>query len=82
MFQFVAAIVYGFSFSEHYLHFRWGVSVGSSNGVMMRYVLVVRCLSHSKGRGEGNMHMHSGKLNGSTLFTIYNMHYVNFRIQV
>ena len=23
-----------------------------------------------------------GKLNGSTSFTIYNMHYVNFRIQV
>ena len=23
LFQFVAAIVYGFSFSEHYLHFRW-----------------------------------------------------------
>mgnify|MGYP006972291132 FL=1 len=44
LFQFVAAIVYGFSFSKHYLHFRWGVSVSSSNGVMMRYVLVVRVL--------------------------------------
>ena len=31
---------------------------------------------------EGNMHIRSGKLNGSTSFTIYNMHYVNFRIQV
>ena len=30
----------------------------------------------------GNMHICSGKLNGSTSFTIYNMHYVNFRIQV
>ena len=30
----------------------------------------------------GNMHIRSGKLNGSTSFTIYNMHYVNFRIQV
>ena len=30
----------------------------------------------------GNMHISSGKLNGSTSFTIYNMHYVNFRIQV
>ena len=28
------------------------------------------------------MHICSGKLNGSTSFTIYNMHYVNFRIQV
>ena len=25
------------------------------------------------------MHVHSGKLNGSTSFTIYNMHYVNFQ---
>ena len=32
--------------------------------------------------GVGNMHIRSGKLNGSTSFTIYNMHYVNFRIQV
>ena len=31
---------------------------------------------------EGNMHIRSGKLNGSTSFTIYNMQYVNFRIQV
>ena len=31
---------------------------------------------------EGNMSIRSGKLNGSTSFTIYNMHYVNFRIQV
>ena len=31
---------------------------------------------------EGNMYIRSGKLNGSTSFTIYNMHYVNFRIQV
>ena len=30
----------------------------------------------------GNMHIRSRKLNGSTSFTIYNMHYVNFRIQV
>ena len=30
----------------------------------------------------GNMHIRSGKLNRSTSFTIYNMHYVNFRIQV
>ena len=30
----------------------------------------------------GNMHICSGKLNGSTSFTIYNMHYVNFKIQV
>ena len=30
----------------------------------------------------GNMHIHSRKLNGSTSFTVYNIHYVNFRIQV
>ena len=30
----------------------------------------------------GNMYIHSGKLNGSTSFTIYNMHSVNLRIQV
>jgi len=30
----------------------------------------------------GNMHIRSGKLNGSTSFSIYNMHYVNLRIQV
>ena len=30
----------------------------------------------------GNMHIRRGKLNGSTSFAIYNMHYVNFRIQV
>ena len=30
----------------------------------------------------GNMHIRNEKLNGSTSFTIYNMHYVNFRIQV
>ena len=34
------------------------------------------------GGDVGNMHIHSGKLNRSTSFTIYNMHYVNFRIQV
>ena len=34
------------------------------------------------GGDVGNMHIRSGKLNGSTSFTIYNMHYVNFRIQV
>ena len=30
----------------------------------------------------GNTHIRSEKLNGSTSFAIYNMHYVNFRIQV
>ena len=30
----------------------------------------------------GNMHVRSRKLNGSTSFTIYNIHYVNFIIQV
>ena len=39
-----------FHFSEHYPCFKWGESVGSSNGVMMRYVNVVRCLSHNKGK--------------------------------
>ena len=33
-------------------------------------------------KSVGNIHIQSGKLNGSTSFTIYNMHYVNFRIQV
>ena len=33
-------------------------------------------------QSEGNMHIRSGKLNGFTSFTIYDMHYVNFRIQV
>ena len=33
------------------LHFRFGESVNSSNGVMMRYVNVVRCSSQSKGNG-------------------------------
>ena len=33
-------------------------------------------------KSEGNMHIRNGKLNRSTSFTIYNMHYVNFRIQV
>ena len=30
--------------------FRWGKSVSASNGVMIRYVNVVRCLSHNKGK--------------------------------
>ena len=35
-----------------------------------------------KNLSVGNMHIRKGKLNGSTSFTIYNMHYVYFRIQV
>ena len=31
---------------------------------------------------EGNTHIRSEKLNGSISFTIYIMHYANFRIQV
>ena len=46
-----------FHFSEHYLCFRCGESVGSSNGMMMRYVNVVRCLSHSKGKGSSNLRL-------------------------
>jgi len=46
-----------FYFSEHYLHCRWGESVGSSNGVMMRYVIVVRYLSHSKGKGSSDLRL-------------------------
>ena len=44
--------------------------------------VAVKMLSPSSVQGVGNMHIRSGKLNGSTSFTIYNMHYVNFRIQV
>ena len=46
-----------FHFSEHYMSFSWGKSVGSSNGVMIRYVNVVRCLSHSKGKGSSNLRL-------------------------
>ena len=53
-----------------------------------KYVLTQPCPSFPsldapfEEKHVGNMHIHSGKLNGSTSFTIYNMHYVNFRIQV
>ena len=47
----------------------------------------LKCVAWSERGGAtvgsvGNMHIRSGKLNGSTSFTIYNMHYVNFEIQV
>ena len=46
-----------FHFLEHYLHFRWGKSVGSSNSMMMRYMIVVRCFSHSKGKGSTHLRL-------------------------
>ena len=57
-FNFMAIVLYSPYWSlsslmdkEIGLHFKLGESANSSNGVMMRYVNVVRCSSQSKGNG-------------------------------
>ena len=64
-------------FQEHITHqFGTLTKLQATNEALFIGVLLYQAVA------VGNMHIRSGKLNGSTSFTIYNMHYVNFRIQV